>query len=75
MYLALLIQLYHFLSKLLNISVCTVKGLFKRALPNFDNHFDIQLNLIDPNTVYSNYSVFRIDLSGPVFILFISTKN
>ena len=29
--------------------------------------FHVQLNLVDPNTVYSNYSVFQIDLSGPVF--------
>ena len=27
----------------------------------------VQLNLVDPNTVYPNYSVFRSVLSGPVF--------
>jgi len=28
---------------------------------------NIQLNLVDPNTVYPNYSVFRSVLSGPVY--------
>ena len=37
----------------------------------------IQLNLIDPNTVGPNYSIFRMDYSGPVFsflLAHLSTK-
>ena len=29
--------------------------------------FVIQLNLVDTNTAYPNYSVFRSVMSGPVF--------
>jgi len=38
-----------------------------RAVHIISYLYQLQLNLVDPNTVYPNYSVFRSVLSGPVF--------